>query len=408
MSQTAPTSEPFLKSVDRYWFDQGSPVTLGIYRILLGTLAFINLVMIGASWESWYGEKGFIPAWLGQLWLRPTVMLSDSGPAVPRIGLLNGITDPHITQPFFLLVTLAAITTALGLWTRVSSLILAIGLVSLDHRNAAILHGGDTMLRVMSLYIAISPSGSACSLDRLIAIWKGRATAVPTPISLWPQRLISYNVALLYFTTVWLKWGGTLWKDGTATWYPARLAEFYRFPVPPIVNEMPMVKVSTYGTLLVEFALATFVFFRPLRGYVVFLGVLMHMYIEYSMNIPLFSYLMITSYVCFYEGEEFVALGKRLGARLKRKRVTALYPAGTSLTPAASEFFRAADPLELVTYEPGNEPAWQATNANGKTVAPGWSTWSRSVGAWGFAWIPGLWRRVLERATHPVESTKKS
>ena len=48
-------------------------------------------------------------------------------------------------------------------------------------------------------------------------------------------------------------------------------------------------------------------FFRPLRKYVLIAGILMHGYVEYSMNIPLFSYLMVSTYICFYDGEEISA-----------------------------------------------------------------------------------------------------
>jgi hypothetical protein len=137
---------------------------------------------------------------------------------------------------------------------------------------------------------------------------------------MWPQRLIAYNLALLYFTTTWSKWFGGLWKSGDATWYPARLHEFDRFSVPDFVNQYPMVKVTTWGTLAVEFALGTLVFFKPLRKWVLLSGIALHMWIEYSMNIPLFAFLMTTSYIVFYDGEETAAWWDRLKARFARSQ----------------------------------------------------------------------------------------
>ncbi|MGV3615985.1 MAG: HTTM domain-containing protein [Fimbriimonas sp.] len=402
MSQAEPTSPGFLKSLDNYWFGHGSPVTLGVYRILLGSLAFVNFVMIGVYWESWFSERGFFPAWLAQLWMYPTVPAWANGPAIPRINVLNGVTDPRVTFPFYVLITLASITTTLGLWTRVSTFILAVGITTLHHRNAAMLHGGDTVLRVMAIYLALSPCGQACSLDRIIGIWKGHIPATPVSVSLWSQRLISFNIALIYFTTVWLKYFGDLWKNGTATYFPARLAEFYRFPVPAFMNELPMVKVTTYGTLATEFALATLVFFRPLRKWVLLAGIAMHAYIEYSMNIPLFSFLMVTAYVCFYEGDEVTEWAKRVGARFRRFATTVRYPLGTQLRTPAAAFFDAVDPLDLVSYEHGTETKWTAVRTDGKETSPVFGAWSRSVGSWGFAWIPGIWKRLMEASTEPV------
>jgi hypothetical protein len=406
VSQAEDTSPGFLKSLDTYWFGHGSPVTLGVYRIMLGILAFVNFVMIGAYWESWFSERGFVPAWIGQLWLFPTVPAWTNGPAIPRINVLNGITDPRITIPVYILVTLSAVTTALGLWTRASTFILAIGITTLHHRNPAILHGGDTVLRVMAIYLALSPCGKACSLDRVIGIWKGHIPATPVSVSLWPQRLITFNISLIYFTTVWLKYYGNLWKDGTATYFPARLAEFYRFPVPAFMNELPMVRFTTWGTLITEFALATLVFFRPLRKWVLLAGIGMHMYIEYSMNIPLFSFLMISAYVCYYDGEEVTAWARRVGQRFRGLAATVRYPLGTQLRPSAAAFFDAVDPLDLVSYEHGTETKWTAERADGKPTSPVFTAWTRSIGSWAFAWIPGVWKQLMEAATEPVDANE--
>lgn len=391
----------FLASMDKYWFGFGSPVSLGVFRILMGGLAFLNGLFILPFWGDWFGEKGYFPAWIGQLWLNPYFYANGGGPQIPRLNLLNGVTDPRITFPFYLVTMVAALLTSLGLWTRVSSVVFAIGLVSLHHRNAAMLHGGDTLMRVMALYIAISPCGAACSLDRLIRLWRGEESGSPRLISLWPQRLISYNLALVYFTTVWLKWDGTMWRDGSATYYPARLGEFYRFPVPQFFREFPMVTITTYGTLFTEFCLATLVFYRPVRRYVVIAGICMHLYIDYSMNIPLFSYLMLATYVAYYDGEEFTEGARNLGRRLSRYRISLHLPAGRVLRPGASEFLRAIDPLGLVSITSGAKDVWAAETDSGRTLPAG-SAWTRFIALWPIAWIPGVWRRLIASVLEPA------
>jgi hypothetical protein len=384
-----------LKSLDQFWFGHGSPTALAVFRIFMGTLVFLNLLMIAVDWDAWFSERGFVPAWLGQLWMSPGVLVwRDPEVVLTRINVLNGVVDPRLAMGIYAVITLSAFTTAIGLWTRVSTIVLAIGVVSLHHRNGIILHGGDTLMRVMVLYLAVAPVGRACSVDRLVRLWKGKEGPEPVRVSLWAQRLIMYNMALIYFTTVWLKWGGTLWRDGTATYYPARLAEFYRFPVPRFLNDVPMVYVTTYGTLLVEFALATLVFYRPFRKWVLLSGLMLHGYIEYSMNIPLFSWLMVSMYICFYDGEEVSAWFQRQGQRLKRFAMIVRLPKGTRLSPTGVAFFDAADPLKLVTYLPGDGAAITKADAR--------RSWMRSMGAWIFGWIPGLWMRLLSRKVEPL------
>ncbi|RYG83897.1 hypothetical protein EON77_06755, partial [bacterium] len=192
----------------------------------------------------------------------------------------------------------AGILTAIGLYTRPASIVLALGIIAIHHRDAIILHGGDSVVRLGAIYIALAPSGATFSLD---ALRRGG----PAPLmSQWPRRLVQFNMALIYFTSTWGKYFGNYWKNGLATYFPARLNEFKRFPVPGFFNDVPVVYVTTYGTLAIEFALAVLVWFRPLRKWVLAGGLMLHGYIEWSMNIPLFSFLMMSMYVVWFDGDE--------------------------------------------------------------------------------------------------------
>ena len=392
-----------LTSINQYWFGYGSATALGVFRALMASLTTVSLIMVSLDWDAWFSEQGYVPILIGQRFVGWRVPIGfGTNWTLPRIGLLNGVTDPRVGIAIFAGTVLAGILTALGLWTRVSSILFALGLVSIHHRNAASLHGGDTVMRVCSLYMAIAPSGAAVSLDRLIGIWKGKLSKKPVMISMWPQRLISYNVALLYLTTTWLKWGGGMWRDGTATYYPARLAEFHKFSVPEWFNDFPMVYITTYGTLFTEFALGTLVFFKPLRKYVLICGVLMHLHIELSMNIPLFSYLMVSTYVCFYDGEEVTAWAKRLGSRLAKCHAKLSLPRNTRLTESGAGFLEAIDPLQLVHYGPGTADTWTAERTTGGNLSVVPSIHLRSIGSWIFGWIPGIWDKILLKAIESV------
>ena len=392
-----------LKTIDRYFFAVGSPTTLGVFRIMIGSMALINLLMLSKYWETWFSETGYVPLSTNQiygggdpyLWYHgKEAPFYLGGNILPRISLLSISTNVVFDQVFFWLIALAAILTALGLWTRVSTFALAVGTVSLHHRNIMLLHGGDTVLRVMSLYLALSPCGAACSVDRLIAIWKNRAE-FPALRSLWVQRLITYNLALLYLTTVWIRMYGHKWKDGTATWYTMRLAEFYRFPYPDLFKSNFASHISTHYTLLVEFTLGTLVFFRPVRKYALIGGILLHAGIEYTMNIPLFGYLMTSMYVCFYEGEEVTAWFRRLGKKLSRFKVTLSYPGAGELSGRSSRILNAIDPLGLVEYVPGNTTEFSARRADGSHIGASWAIVSRSLGAWPLILAPWAWRSLL-------------
>lgn len=379
-----------LAQANRWLFGYGSPVTFGVFRMLMGSVIFVNLVMVGIDFDAWFSERGYVPCANAERWL---------GRDIPRLDLIAGVTDTRIVAAFYILVTIAALFTALGLWTRVSSIVLAVGLISLHHRNPIILHGGDTVMRAAAVYLAVGPGGAACSLDRLLALWKGRAPSLPAAVSLWPQRLLQYQMAIVYVTTVWAKWGGSHWVAGTATWFPQHLREFERFPVPKFLQDQPFLAITTYGTLLVELALGTLVFYRPLRKWVLLSGLVLHGYIEYAMNIPLFAFAMCSFYVAFYDGEEISAWAKRLGERLGRFRITVRLPSGKHLAPGPEAVLEAVDPFDLVRYEPGQ--GWTAATSRGRPVRAKLAAWARSPGAWP---LVGIWSKMLDRSLESVPS----
>lgn len=411
-----------LKQLEQYWFGYGSPAAIGVMRILIGIATFLNLLITFSEFDSWYTERGYVPQAAA---LRYTPMKLDdtfwffgthhstirfTNPftheavaLVPvRFNLLAGVTDSRVTFAFWIVTLAACLLMTVGLWTRISSIVLAICIVTLHHRNAMILHGGDSLQRIAVLYIALAPAGASCSLDRLIRLWRGKIAPGPVRVSMWPQRLITYNLALVYFTTVWHKWGGDQWRSGIATWFPARLNEFKRFPVPGFVNEVPFVYFTTYGTLATELALATLVFYKPLRKWVLFAGLMMHGFIEYSMNIPLFSFTICSLYVAYFEGEEITAWSFRMGDRLRRFRLFVRFPKGMRLKPGPAAMLAAADPLGLVFYEPGTEESWTAQDERGKRKNPFLASRARSLGGWPIAVVPGLWRRLLRNSVQPL------
>ena len=299
-----------LRALHSWMFGYGSPVTIGVFRMVFGTVALINLAMVALDFEAWFTERGFVPVALIERW----------SAGIWRFSLLENVTNDSVTATFYALTMLAALCTALGLFSRVSSVALLVGLVSLHHRNPDILHSGDTLVRAMAFYVALAPSGAACSLDRLFALRSGTAPPVPPDVSLWPQRLMQVQLAIVYFTSVWHKSFGDWWLNGTATWYTGQLEEFDRFLTPAFLA------ATTYGTLLVELALATLVFARPMRKWVLLAGVAMHAGIEYRMNIPLFGLIITSCYIAHYEGHEVSAWGKRMGERLGKWRLKIARP----------------------------------------------------------------------------------
>jgi hypothetical protein len=195
----------------------------------------------------------------------------------------------------------SAILLTIGFLTRLNSVVVFLGLASIHQRNVYILHGGDTFLRVAGFFLIFAPAGAALSIDRLIRIWRGKGDASIQPRSPWAQRMIQFELALVYLATFCAKVKGAPWLQGTAMYYIYHLDEFKRFPIPSWLLHPLMLKLESWSALVLEFSLGVLIWVKELRYIVLTLGLLFHLSLEYSLNIPLFQWDILSAYILFID-----------------------------------------------------------------------------------------------------------
>jgi predicted DCC family thiol-disulfide oxidoreductase YuxK len=201
------------------------------------------------------------------------------------------------------------------------------------------------------------PAGAACSLDRLRRVMRGEEDEAAPLVLPWAQRLAQIQIAVLYLISVLNKWPGATWRDGTAVYWALSIPDLHRFPVPLLNGDhLWLINIATYGTLAVELALALLVWVPRLRLYVLTAGVLMHLGIEYSMNIPLFSFLMIAGYMPFLtptDLERLVAWGH---VRLAPARLRLVYDGHCNFCRSSLLVVQFLDAFRLVTFLDAHDP----------------------------------------------------
>jgi hypothetical protein len=202
-----------------------------------------------------------------------------------------------------------------GFMTRTSLLLVYLGLSSMQLRDPYILNSGDTLLRVTGFFLIFAPAGAAISVDRLIRIWRGKE-GVTVPLSApWAQRLIQIQTSIVYITTFWWKSFGPKWVNGTSVYYALRMREFARFPVPDfLVYNRLFIKAATWGTLCVEASAGVLMWIKEFRYYVILLVISLHAGIEYTMNIPMFEWITVSTLVTFVYPEDLARFWARVRA----------------------------------------------------------------------------------------------
>jgi predicted DCC family thiol-disulfide oxidoreductase YuxK len=340
---------------NRFFFKPISPVPVAIYRILLGTLIVANHALLLPDVFEWFSDQGTLSF--------ATARKLSGGQGFNLFTWL-----PHsdaMAWTVFIASWLAAVTMAIGFFTRTSTVILYVTLITLHHRNSLVLNSGDTFLRIAVFFMMFAPAGAALSIDRLIRIARGKERGPPAARAPWAQRLIQCQLAFVYFYAFVWKVMGNMWLSGTAVYYTSRISEFWRFPVPYVFEHTWTIKLWSWMTLLAELALGTLIWIKEFRYWMLLVGVLLHLGIEYSMNIPLFGFIMMSAYILFIEPEHLERalcwFKKRFNRATKvEEPIPVLYDGKCSFCIRSLEVVRRLDVLGRLQFFPMHESATQA------------------------------------------------
>jgi Vitamin K-dependent gamma-carboxylase len=290
-----------LRSLFRAWneffYKPVSPLPVCIFRIIFGIVGIANLFLLRPEWMQWYGPHAFVSM--------ETVTKLSFGPSMSLFQILPQ-TDLAINIFFWVFVLFTTMLTV-GFMTRFAAVAVYLCLGTIQMRNGYILNSGDTLMMVTGFFLMFAPSGALLSVDHWLRVRRGREDATVKLYSPWAQRMLQIQTGVVYFATFYWKSMGVLWVNGMAVYYALRLEDFRRFPLPPIHN-LYLIRSLTWSTLLIEFALGVLIWFKETRYYVLLAGVCLHIGIEYSMNIPLFEWIMVGTYVNFIEPKDLTKI----------------------------------------------------------------------------------------------------
>ncbi len=297
---------------NRFFFTPQSPIPIGLFRAIYGTLVVATLILLRPDWLTWYGPH----AW---------VSLSTMHQLEPglRLNLLSILPQTNAwIEAFFWVFLASAIFLAAGLFTRLNSVIVFVCLASMQQRNLYITHGGDTFLRVAGFFLMFAPAGAALSIDRLLRTWRGKSDSQLQPQRPWAQRMIQFELAIMYFASFCWKIQGLPWVQGTALYYVYHLSELQRFPVPSWLLRPTILKLGTWFALVLEFSLGVLIWVKEFRYVLLSLGLLFHLTLEYSINTPLFQWDVLSAYVLFIDAADLERAWNWVRGRLHHTTVT--------------------------------------------------------------------------------------
>jgi hypothetical protein len=287
------TLRGLFRNWNEFFYKPQSPSPVCLFRIFYGLIVLVDLLMLRPEWLMWYGPRGFTTLNTAHFMFR--------GPSMSLFEILPQTN--FAISAFFWVFLICAVCLTIGFMSRFTSVAVYLCLGTIQMRNGFILNSGDTLMLVCGFFLMFAPSGALFSVDHWLRVRRGQAGADAPLCSPWAQRMLQIQTAVVYFATFYWKTLGILWINGTAVYYALRLEDFQRFPMPPLHN-LFLIKTLTWSTLVIEFALGVLIWFKETRYPVLLAGLCLHIGIEYAMNIPLFEWMIVATYINFIEPED--------------------------------------------------------------------------------------------------------
>jgi uncharacterized membrane protein YphA (DoxX/SURF4 family) len=283
-----------IRGWNQFFFEPTSTATMGIYRIFFGVVVFISTLGKLPYRNLFYGDSGIVSY--------STISHFFPGNAFLYFRWVPG-TDPGLLF-YFLAILLACVLLTFGVFTRLSSIAVFLGIISLSNRNFFVDNAGDDFMRINALILMFSQAGAAYSFDRWLRVKRGKEGSALPLKSPWAQRLLQLQLAYLYLDTFFLKLSGPGWQDGTALYYALHYVELQRFTFKYLFYYLWQIKLMTWGTLVIEFSGAILIWFRKLRYPILLLAFCLHVGINLTMQFPVFQYVMMVSLISFIYPED--------------------------------------------------------------------------------------------------------
>jgi hypothetical protein len=287
---------------DRFWFTPADPTLLGLLRILTGMMLFYTHAVWGLALDAFFGrwswlDEGFVRALQGDEFAYSFWWWVPAG----GTRLAYGVS----------MVILALF--ALGVWTRLTSILALIVAVSFVNRVPAALFGLDQINVMLTLYLALGPSGQALSIDRWLALRRqagGLAPPSPSAGANLAQRLIQVHMCVIYFFAGISKLQGPAWWNGEAMWRAFANLEYQSADMTWMAWHPWLVNLITHASILWELSFCVLIWSRTWRPLVLTGAVVLHLGIGACLGMWTFGLIMLVGCTSFLPNEavrQFVA-----------------------------------------------------------------------------------------------------
>jgi hypothetical protein len=278
-----------------FWFRPISPASIGVYRILIALFLLQTFIFqIGGDFLSWFGKDSFISIEN----LKHTFWQDR-----PRLDImLLFYQQDWAMKAYFYSLIAASLCLLIGFATRFSAGYLCLGLISMQNHCAAYANGGDNLMHFATLFLTFSAAGNYLAVDQIIQTKKNQDNET-IGMATWALRMMQLQLAVVYANSFFSKMISPTWYDGSAVYYTMHYEELYHLPAFGIFDNILICRILGWLTLLIEGSMCSLVWIPRFRYYVLGAAALLHLGMNFALNLPVFEFVFIASLIVFVPGE---------------------------------------------------------------------------------------------------------
>lgn len=301
---------------NRFWFTPAEVSTLGVLRLATGLVLVYWLATYTPDLADFFGPEGLAPpstlrhleepARNGSLMVIPQ-QVRESLPRPHQWSYLNLLTTPNSLMLGHAAALAIAALFAAGVFTRVTSVLAWLVLLSYVHRGPVFTTQVEPILAFVLFYLCLGPSGKAWSVDRWWANKRRDSMAVrgeePPEKSVAANvslRLIQVHLALVYALMAIGKLSAPLvWWRGLGISFliarsDSRLIDFTSLHAYPYVLAM-----GTYMVVLWQMAFPIFIWHRLARPLLLVVNAIMWALLAPVTGMLDFALMMVVASLAF-------------------------------------------------------------------------------------------------------------
>lgn len=245
----------FVAFFNNLWFRKELPVTLGLFRVFFGLFLLLHFFANFENWERLFGPDAVVPL------ARETELFWRT-----HLSIFSYCNSTTLWIVYWLAVA-SSVAFTLGIWTRLSTLILYIVMDSCKLRNPWMMEGGEHVGIVVLFVLLLAPIGESFSLSTYkksrknpdLWPWGNRSTVW----SLWLLRVL---LSFVYGSSFYHKLTEVdHWRTGHALYNILLWEQHSRLISIDLIHYPPLTTSLTYFTLLIEFLAPILIWVPPCR-----------------------------------------------------------------------------------------------------------------------------------------------